>query len=306
MNEGMLNQDVVMFSVEDSYRIGGRQGGSLFSGQNPLPGAVICFYLEDDPGKDDIIQVDFLEKDGALIRSYNTNTEGLETGPHTPYSKMEVKQGMNIFSWDLSYPGALRVPGMILWGGYLGGPTAVPGEYMVRLRLNDNTIEKEFSVLPDPRSSTSLSDLQEQFDFIVDVRDKLSEIHRAIIDIRKLRDDISDVETKLDRTTHQEILEMSGKIKGELVAIEEALYQTKNRSRQDPLNYPIKLGNKLAALNGVVASGDWKPTDQAYDVRKMLVSDIDRQLERLKDIISKGIPELNSVLHDNNIEYVKY
>jgi len=306
MNEDMLTNSIIMFEPGKTYRTGGRHGGSLFAGQNPLPGAVICFYLEDDPGKDDIIQLDFLEKDGALIRSYHTNTEDLDTGPHTPYSKLEVTQGMNFFSWDLSYPGALRVPGMILWGGYLGGPTAIPGDYMVRLRLNDNTIEKEFSVLPDPRSSASLIDLQEQFDFILDVRDKLSEVHRAIIDIRKLRDDIKDVEAKLDRTTHQEILEMSGKIKGELVAIEEALYQTKNRSRQDPLNYPIKLGNKLAALNGVVATGDWKPTDQAYDVRKMLVSDIDRQLERLKDIISNGIPELNSVLHDNNIEYVKY
>ena len=306
MNEDMLTESIIMFEPGKTYRAGGRQGGSLFTGQNPLPGAVTCFYLKDDPGKDDIIQLDFMEKDGALIRSFHTNTEDLETGQHTPYSKMEVKQGMNIFSWDLSYPGALRVPGMILWGGYLNGPTAVPGEYTVRLRLNDETLEQQFSVLPDPRSSASLSDLQEQFDFVLAVRDKLSEVHRAITDIRKLRDDISDVESKLNSTEHQAILEMSGKIKDELIAIEEALYQTKNRSRQDPLNFPIKLGNKLAALNGVVASGDWKPTDQAYDVRKALVSKIDKQLGRLEEIISTGIPGLNSMLHDKRIDYVKY
>lgn len=213
---------------------------------------------------------------------------------------------MNIISWDLSYPGVLRVPGMILWGGYLGGPEAVPGFYKARLTVNGESMEQEFQVLPDPNSSSSIADLQEQFNFIIEVRDKLTETHQAILDIRKLREDIVDVESKLDSVDHESILEMSGEIKKEITAVEEALYQTKNRSRQDPLNYPIKLGNKLAALNGVVATGDWKPTDQSYEVRDMLVSAIDIQLDRLETIINEKVPELNRILHDNNIEYIKY
>ncbi len=306
MNKSMISDEYILFKPEDAYRVGGRQDGSLFTGQNPLPGAVVCFYLKNKPGKDDNVRLDFMDINGELIRSFSTDTKGLETEAHTPYSKLETGQGMNIISWDLSYPGVLRVPGMILWGGYLGGPEAVPCFYKTRLTVNGESMEEEFQVLPDPNSSSSIADLQEQFDFIIEVRDKLTEIHQAILDIRKLRDDIVDVESKLDNVDHENILEMTGEIKKELTAVEEALYQTKNWSRQDPLNYPIKLGNKLAALNGVVATGDWKPTDQSYEVRDMLVSAIDIHLDRLEAIIKDKVPELNRILHENNIEYIKY
>ncbi len=306
LDNSMGSDNVTLFRPEDTYRIGGRQGGNLFAGQNPLPGAVVCFYLNNKPGQDDSVQLDFMDNNGYIIRSFYTNTKDLEIEPHTPYAKLEVKQGMNIVSWDLSYPGVLRVPGMIFWGGYLDGPVAVPGQYRVSLNVNGESYEQEFKILSNPKSSCSIADLQEQFDFVIGVRDKLTETHQAILDIRKLRDDIVDVESKLNSDDHGSILEMTGEIKKGLTAIEEALYQTKNRSRQDPLNYPIKLGNKLAALNGAVATGDWKPTDQSYEVRDEFVSAIDVQLARLRKIIDGKIPELNRILHENNIEYIKH
>ena len=306
LDNSMGSDDVTLFRPEDTYRIGGRQGGNLFAGQNPLTGAVVCFYLNNKPGEDDSVQLEFMDNNGHIIRSFCSDTKDLEIAPHTPYEKLEAEQGMNIVSWDLSYPGVLRVPGMIFWGGYLDGPEAVPGLYKVRLTVNGESMEQEFDILPNPNSSCSIADLQEQFDFIIGVRDKLTEMHQAILDIRKLRDDIVEVESKLNSDNHGSILEMTGEIKKGLTAVEEALYQTKNRSRQDPLNYPIKLGNKLAVLNGVVATGDWKPTDQSYEVRDEFVSAIDIQLDRLKKIIDEKIPELNWVLHENNIEYIKY
>ncbi|MBN1388160.1 MAG: hypothetical protein JW965_06915 [Bacteroidales bacterium] len=306
MDINMISEDITLFKPEDTYRVGGRQGGGLFSGQNPLPGAVVCFYLKDEPGDNENIKLDFIDNSGNIIRSYNSNAKDLEIEPHTPYMKLEVKQGINIVSWDLSYPGVLRVPGMILWGGYLNGPEAVPGSYKARLTVNGESLEHEFRVLPVPNSSSSITDLQEQFDFIINVRDKLTEMHRAILNIRELREDIGDVESKLDKDDHGNILEITAGIKKDLTDIEEALYQTKNRSRQDPLNYPIKLGNKLAAVNGVVATGDWKPSDQSYKVKNMLISAIDVQLDRLKTIIDERVPDLNRILHENNIEYIKH
>ena len=306
MDISMVSSAVTLFAPEDVYRVGGRQRGGQSTGQNPLPGAVVCFYLKDKPGDSENIKLELFDDGGNIIRSFNSNSKDLEIASHTPYNKLEVKQGINIVSWDLSYPGVLSVPGMIMWGGDLRGPTAVPGEYKVLLTVNDESFEHKFVLHPNPNSSSTVDDLQEQFDFITEVRDKLTETHQAILDIRKLREDIVAVESKLNNDEHGNILEMTGKIKKDITAIEEALYQTKNRSRQDPLNYPIKLGNKLAALNGVVATGDWKPTDQSYEVRDMLVSAIDIQLDRLKAVINERIPELNGVLHENNIEYVKY
>ncbi len=304
MDAEIAGSDYILFKPGDAYRIGGRQGGSLFAGQNPLPGAVASFYLKEKPGDDDI-RIEYMDESGNIIRSYRSKTSGLETGLHTIYGKLNLKQGMNLISWDLSYPGALRVPGMILWGGNLSGPDAVPGTYRMRLSVNGETAEEEFEVLADPRSSTTMEDLQEQFDFIIAVRDKLTETHQAILDIRKMRQDIRDTEARLGKDDHKDILEMTAGIKKELDAIEKALYQTKNRSRQDPLNYPIKLGNKLAALNGVVATGSWKPTDQSYEVRDMLVSRIDVQLGRLQEIVEDRIPALNSILHERNVKYIQ-
>ncbi|MFP4488788.1 MAG: WD40/YVTN/BNR-like repeat-containing protein [Bacteroidales bacterium] len=301
----MAESDYILFKPEDTYRVGGSQGGSLFAGQNPLSGAVASFYLKDKPGGDDDIRLEFIDEKGRISRSFHSNTSGLETGPHTIHRKLDVKQGMNLISWDLSYPGALRVPGMILWGGNLSGPDAVPGTYRMRLYVNGESAEEKFEVLADPRSSTAVEDLQEQFDFIIAVRDKLTETHQAILDIRKIRQDIRDTESRLSKDDHKDILEITSGIRKELDAIEKALYQTKNRSRQDPLNYPIMLGNKLAALNGVVATGSWKPTDQSYEVRDMLVSRIDVQLGRLQEIVEDKIPVLNNILHERNVKYIQ-
>ncbi|HCC71829.1 MAG TPA: glycosyl hydrolase, partial [Bacteroidales bacterium] len=305
MDKNMLSDNFILFGPEDTYRIDGRPGGGLFTGQNPLPGAVTCFYLKDEPGEDDIIKLEFIDRNGNVIRSFNSNTKDLEIASHTAFEKMEVKKGINIVSWNLSYPGALRVPGMILWGGNLNGPTAVPGKYKVRLTVKGESMELEFEVLQNPNSSASAADIQEQFDFIIAIRDKLTETHQAISDIRELRNDIVDVESKLNKDDHSNIIETSGKIKDDLTNIEKALYQTKNRSRQDPLNYPIKLGNKLAALNGVIATGDWKPTHQSYEVRDELVSAIDKQLERFYEIRENKIPELNRMLLEAEVEYIK-
>jgi len=88
-------------------------------------------------------------------------------------------------------------------------------------------------------------------------------------------------------------------------AIEEALYQTKNESGQDPLNFPIRLNNKLAAVGGVVASGSFRPTDQAVEVRDMLVTEIDEWLGRWTAIVDMRIPELEAMLADLDLPVLR-
>ncbi len=306
LDSNIAGKEVIVFKPEDAYRTGGWPGGGYFTGENPLPGVVIPFYLKNEPDEKDDISLAFTDSNGQLIRSFHTKTGDLEIASHTPYGKLEAKKGLNVFSWDLSYPGALRVPGMILWSGDLRGPTAIPGKYKAVLKAGGIEYEQEFRVLQNPNSSSSVSDIKEQFDFICSVRDKLTEIHRAIMDIRELRNDIITVEEKLkNNEEYSDILEISGLLKDKLTEIEEALYQTKNRSSQDPLNYPIKLGNKLAAINDVVSTGEWKPTDQSYEVRDMLVKKIDARLRRFYDIRDNDIPGLNKLLYENKIEYIE-
>jgi hypothetical protein len=89
-----------------------------------------------------------------------------------------------------------------------------------------------------------------------------------------------------------------------MTAVEEELYQTKLQSNQDPLNYPIRLNNKLAALGGVVESADAAPTDQAYALYEELSGKIDAQLARYNQIIGTVLPSFNRTVRDQNIPAV--
>jgi len=92
---------------------------------------------------------------------------------------------------------------------------------------------------------------------------------------------------------------------GKLTAVEGEIYQYRNQSSQDPLNYPIKLNNKLAALQGVIEAGDGKPTDQSYSVFKELSGRLDEQLAKLDAIVKLDVPALNKELAKKKMERVK-
>jgi photosystem II stability/assembly factor-like uncharacterized protein len=213
--------------------------------------------------------------------------------------------GLNRFVWGLRYPDAVRFPGMILWAGDLRGPRIVPGNYQVRLTVDGKTMTENFEVKPDPRLTTSAEAFAKQLAFGLKIRDKVTETHNAIIQIRDVRKQVDDL---LKRVAGQPgakaIQDAAVALKKNLASVEESLYQTKNQSSQDPLNYPIRLNNKLAALAGVVASADAEPTDQSYAVYDELVVQIDSQLARLSQIINSDVPAFNQLVKDQNIPAV--
>jgi hypothetical protein len=212
---------------------------------------------------------------------------------------------MNRFVWDLRYPDAVRFPGMILWAGNISGPRVVPGMYQVRLTVDGKTMTESFEVKPDPRISTLPSDFAKQLEFSLKIRDKISETHNAIIQIREVRKQVDDLLKRIaGQPSFKVINDAATTLKKSLTDVEETLYQTKNQSSQDPLNYPIRLNNKLAALGGVVASADAAPTDQSHAVYEELVVQIDAQLARLGQIMKTDVPAFNQLVRDQNIPAV--
>lgn len=234
------------------------------------------------------------ETDGTIIKSY-TEDDGLS-----------LDLGMNEFSWNARYEDAEDFPGLIMWSGSVRGPQAVPGDYQARLVVGDDSVSVPFTILKDPRSSSPVADLQEQFDFLIDLRDKLSETHIAIKNIRSLRTAVNGVMDRMpeDHVLADSIKSVGEKMLADVKVVEEALYQTKNKSGQDPLNFPIRLNNKLAAVAGVVASGDYRPTDQSYMVRDELVAQIDAQLDVLAEITSTVVPAFNELVREAQIPAV--
>jgi hypothetical protein len=205
----------------------------------------------------------------------------------------------------MRYAESSRFPGMILWAGETRGPRVVPGMYQVRLTVDGKTMSENFEIKPDPRLSTSAADFARQLEFGLKIRDKVSQMHDAIIQIRDVRKQVDDL---LKRVAGQPgfkvINDAATNLKKELASVEESLYQTKNQSSQDPLNYPIRLNNKLAALAGVVQSADAAPTDQSYAVYDELVVQIDAQLAKLAQVVKTDVPAFNQLVRDQNIPAV--
>ena len=299
-----IEKDFALFDQRDSYRItGGRyRGGNL--GQNPPGGVAIDFFLKDvnDSTK---VRIDILEENGNSIKTFKTDVKENELKEDLTLGKLEIKKGLNQFVWDLQYPGAKGFQGLIMWGGSLRGPVAVPGSYKIKLAVNGEVQEKPFKLLANPNFSATQDDYQAQFDLLVEIRNKVTETHEAIIDIRKAKNQISGLTAKLDTTGNKEIVGFATELTKQMEQIEKELYQTKNQSQQDPLNFPIRLNNKLAAVGSEVASSDFRPTDQEYVVAKELSKLIDVQLDKFKKIKEEDIAKLNEMIWEAKIPAIQ-
>ncbi|MDQ7040723.1 MAG: glycosyl hydrolase [Rhodothermus sp.] len=290
----LARQEVILFKPKDTYRLRGsfrrQPPGGL--GENPPAGVVIFFYLKEKPDTATVVKLEILEEDGDVIRTFATNAKKRS-------DRLEVRAGSNKFVWDMRYPDAEGFEGLIMWAASLRGPLAPPGTYRVRLTVGDQVHEQTFRLLKDPRSKATDEDLQAQFAFLMEVRDKLSEVHRAIKHIREIRQDVREVIRRLpDDSTGLALQRQGRSILQKLTQVEEALYQTKNRAPQDPLNFPIRLNNKLAALMGVVGTGDFRPTDQAIAVKNELVAQIDDWLARYQEVIERELSAFNEAVLD--------
>jgi photosystem II stability/assembly factor-like uncharacterized protein len=220
--------------------------------------------------------------------------------------KVPAEPGLNRFAWDLSYPEAKSFPGLVLWGqGGLEGPTVVPGRYQVRLTVGKESATQPFEIKADPRSAATPEALRAQFDFLLAARDKLSEVHGEIRKIRDVRAQLTELKKRLGKgSERQALVDAANDLDKKMTAIEEALYQTKNRSSEDPLNFPIRLNDKLANLAQSAGVGEYAPTAQAQAVRQELTAAIDAQLAKLKEIWDRDLPAFSKKVAESGVPAV--
>ena len=311
LNESVANNAHHLFASRPAVRFGG--GGFFFGGgggavgDNLPGGAIINFYVKDDPDaakktaaedkkdeskepKSEGVKLEITDASGEVIKTYSSTSK--KRG-----ESLSVKKGLNRFFWNMRYPNAKDFKGMIIWSGGMTGPKAVPGKYKARLTANGETQETEFEILPNPLSQSTQADYQAQFDFLIDVRDKLTETHEAITQIREVRGMIDQVTKPMKgKEGYDDVMEAAKALKEKMKGVEETLYQTKNRSRQDPLNFPIMLNDRLSGLNRASGLGDWRPTDQSVEVKDMLTALIDEQLQILKQVIEKDVVDFNTLV----------
>jgi hypothetical protein len=213
-----------------------------------------------------------------------------------------MRVGTNRFVWDLRYPGFTTFPGMILWSGGSNGPVAVPGRYQVRLTVDGQAQTQPFEIRMDPRiQGVTVADLQKRFDLAIQLRDRVSQANEAVIAIRSIK---TQVDERIKAANKPEVTRAGETLKQNISAVEGELYQVKNRSSQDPLNYPIKLNNKIAALSGVIEASDNKPTDQSYEVYKELSELLDKQLAQRDALLKSELQRLNAALKRERLQAI--
>ena len=286
-----------LYQPKAAYRMGGRGGQSSKKAGTNLPnGVIVHFYLPNYDAKKDSLSLSFFDAEGHKIREYS---------PSSKKDKMTAKAGGNTFVWNMRYPSAKRLKGMILWSASLAGAKAVPGDYRVELRKNGETLTQNFTILPNPLAESSVADMQAQFDFVNNNNQTIDKAHKAIEKIRAVNKKLNEFQSnfKADEAT-ADLRQKAKALSEELSAVEKALYQTKNRSNQDPLNFPIRLTNKLGHINNLVMMNDFPPTDQDIAVGKELTQAIEVQMERYETLIKEDITAFNAAFKALSLDYL--
>ncbi|NIR51609.1 glycosyl hydrolase [candidate division KSB1 bacterium] len=298
LSEDVAKSEFWLYEPRASYRLRGRARESKTAGQNLPNGVMIHYYFQDAPDSS-AVALKILEDNGNPIKTFTPKAEEKD-------ELLPIEKGMNRFRWDMRYADAEKFKNLIMWAGSVTGPKAAPGTFQARLMVGDDSSDVAFEILKDPRSRSTRADLHAQFDFLIAIRDKLTETHRGIKQIRQMRSQIKDVISKLAEQEGAERIKESGEeLIKKITQIEETLYQTKNESRQDPLNFPIRLNNKLAALARTAAMGDYRPTEQALAVKKELTARIDAELTKLRTVLETDLPAFNELVHEKAIPAVK-
>lgn len=287
------------------------------AGTNPPTGVVFHYRLDATPDEDTELSLAVFDARvdepiwtwtrKADAASEDNEEPGPDDAPETRV--LTAQPGLNRFAWDLRYPGMRRFDKLVLWADMKEGPRAVPGDYRARLTVGEYVQDVEFRVVADPRSTATASDYRAQFDFIIEARDLLSRTHGEITRIRALRGELDALEARIESMPDAggaiaELIEEIGLLRETIDPIEESLYQTRNESRQDPLNYPIRLNNKLVSLMRTVDVGDSRPTDSALAVRDELAGAIRAELELLDSVWQENLPALNSRVRAIGIDMI--
>ncbi|HEX2644899.1 MAG TPA: glycosyl hydrolase, partial [Thermoanaerobaculia bacterium] len=299
------------------------------AGQSPPTGVVFHYFLDKAPAADKAdpeVKLEILSgdgKDGKVLRTFTNKREekkpeaepgeGLEAEegrpvpePETPESeRLPAEAGLNRFVWDMTEEAGTRVPGLILWSGTPIAPRAVPGTYTARLTAGGVTRTVPFEIRKDPLSAATLDDLRAQHQFLVETQAKLNQTQDAIRRIREARTQIADLRKRLPEGKDGDAVRDAAKALGQkLTAVEQALYQTKNRSPQDPLNFPIRLNDKLNGVAQSAAMGDRRPTRQHIEVRDALVAAIDAELAKLEAVWTTDLAAFNDLARQKGVAAV--
>ena len=257
------------------------------------------FNLADSEEKK--VTLSYLSMANDTIKKFSTRPDKTKN-----IDALSVSDGANYHTWNMRGKGAKRLAGMILWWASTSAPQAVPGAYKVVLEVEDMPAQSRvFRILADKNAETDVAGMQRQFDFITDVNTTIDKAHTSIEKIRAINSQLKAFKSQYkEEEAIKDLVKKADTLSEQFSAIEKALYQTKNRSGQDPLNFPIRLTNKLAHLNSLVSMDDFPPTSQDIAVKNELTAAIDKELTKFDVLVSGEIKSFNAAFNSKQLDYL--
>ena len=272
-------RDLVLFEPAVAYR--------------SANGVVISWWVGEGGGSASDASLDVLDAAGEVVRTLEPAREGEErdrwSGPALP-----VGTGLQRVRWDQRTDPAATFPRMILWGVRTMAPAVPPGEYRVRLRVGRSVMSERLVVKRNPWiEGVTDEDLLAQYEFGVRVRDQVDRANRAVIEIRRVK---GELEERLEGVDDEEtLIAAAERLRAALEEIEGEIYQVRNRSNQDPLNFPIKVTNRLANLLSMSERGDGRP-GSGMEVFGVMVGRLEGLLAELAAVWEGELGEVNAGL----------
>jgi photosystem II stability/assembly factor-like uncharacterized protein len=292
-------QNVVLFKPADAIRSG-------------TP-ATIQYWLKA-PAQN--VRIDILDSKGQIVRTYpdtanaggrggrgagRAGGEGADSaaagrggrggrGGFGGLANPPKSAGLQSFAWDGRYEGAVTFPGMILWGASTNGPLAAPGKFTVRLTADGHTVSQPLVVKRNPLHEATDADLQAQTTLALEIRDRVSEANRTVVQIRDIKQQVADRLAKSQDARLEATGDTLAKHSG---TVEETVYQVRNEAGEDPLNFPIKTNNRLASLLRVVESGDGRPIANARPIFNDLQVELKAEMAAYQKVLTTDLPAFN-------------
>jgi photosystem II stability/assembly factor-like uncharacterized protein len=301
LDRSIVDKNLHVFQVKPTIRIPGNRFSQSFgtpknAGTNPPSGVVFKYYVKElqDSTK---AAITIFDKEHKEIKTFSSDAKDAR-------SKVDVAKGLNTFSWNLLYPASEKVEGMVLWNGVPSGIVAPPGSYYAKFKFGLDSVDVPFVITPDLTYKTTQQEYDQQFAFLKTVQAKFDSTQKAIKDIRNLLNQINAFTSLQGKDIPKDVKSMADSINKQMTTIEENLYQTKAKSEQDVLNYPIRLNDKLSGLFDVANSGNFAPSKQSQEVFKEISALVDEQLQKFRTIKEKTIPAFNELIRQRSLPVI--
>jgi len=309
LTPALRGERVHLFAPEPAVRFLGRRSERPVpaAGENPLPGAGVTYWLQQKPTGD--VALAFLDSAGTVIRTFSGKADSSATVDSATYapsdSAVPARAGANRFVWNLRAPDAKKAKDIVVDEGMIEGPIVPPGRYSVKVTVGGQTYTQPFTVVNDPRVTTSPADLAAQYALALQIHERIDTLVTAVERVEQAESQLASwTDWTKNRPDGARVKSQADSLKRSLEAVRARLSEPHAHADESTLHWQIQIYNQLLSLNAMVQSADAAPTRQEREVLAQLSARLDKELAALRGIETGDLAAFNRMLRELNVPAV--